>query len=109
MLLPMSLSESVKWLTYHELAEALSIKPDSARSLVKRHKWPRRPGNDGLARVGVPEDYLSAPRSIPEDAPPDDPPDAPEDTPSGVREVIAVLTNHISRLERELEAVRAAY
>src|SRR4051812_18658403 len=98
----MSLSENVKWLTYHDLAEALSIKLDSARSLVKRHKWPRMAGNDGLARIGVPEDYLTAPRSAPEDAPPDDPQDAPEDAPPGVREVIEVLTKHISRLEREL-------
>jgi DNA repair exonuclease SbcCD ATPase subunit len=44
------------WLTYKELAAALEVKVESARRLVQRKRWPRRPGNDGEARIGVPGD-----------------------------------------------------
>ena len=58
------------WLTYDELARALRITPDSARRLAGRNKhWPRKPGNDGRVRIGVPAERL----------PPDSPPDVGED------------------------------
>ena len=48
-----------RWLTYRELAIALRINAASARRLVARNKqWPRRPGNDGLVRIGVPIEKL---------------------------------------------------
>lgn len=42
------------WLTYAEAGQALGMRPDSAKRLSFRRHWPRRTGNDGLARVGVP-------------------------------------------------------
>jgi len=42
------------WLTYAEAGRALGMKPGSVKRLSFRRKWPRRTGNDGLARVGVP-------------------------------------------------------
>jgi class 3 adenylate cyclase len=46
---------NTKWLTYDELAAALRIAAGSARRLVARNKqWPRKPGNDGRVRIGVP-------------------------------------------------------
>jgi hypothetical protein len=93
-----------KWMTYAELADALGIGPDSARNLVRRKRWPRQSGNDGLARVGVPVEYIT------ENAKPDTPADPPIDPPAdGAVDgaiVIAALANHISRLERELENLK---
>jgi hypothetical protein len=42
------------WMTYAELAKSRGISRRSAERLAQRHRWPRRPGNDGTARVGVP-------------------------------------------------------
>ena len=53
---PMSLD--TVWLTYAELAEKLDITGESARNLVRRRGWPRKPGNDGVQRIGVPTEYL---------------------------------------------------
>ncbi len=43
---------AVRWMTYDEIAEALSINRESARQLAIRKRWGRRKGNDGKARVG---------------------------------------------------------
>src|SRR3954453_6209749 len=49
-----------RWLTYAELGQELGISVEAARSLVRRHKWPRRiPNEYGTpARVLVPADRL---------------------------------------------------
>lgn len=46
--------EARTWLTYAEAGRALEMQPGSVKRLSFRKKWPRRTGNDGLARVGVP-------------------------------------------------------
>lgn len=76
--------EPAEWLTYAEMAERLGIAPESARTLAKRRRWPRRAGNDGLARIAVPlsrlnppDDPGSDPRATPPDAPRYAPPVAP--------------------------------
>ena len=46
--------EARTWLTYAEAGRALEMQPGSVKRLSFRRKWPRRTGNDGLARVGVP-------------------------------------------------------
>ena len=46
---------SDRWLTYHELAEALGCSSVAAKSRAKRARWRRQTGNDGLARVLLPE------------------------------------------------------
>ena len=56
------------WLTYQEAAEQLGSTAEAVRYRVLRGKWPRRRGNDGRARVQIPEDAPpvrtpSAPRS----------------------------------------------
>lgn len=93
----------VKWMTYAELAEALGIGGDSARNLVRRKRWGRQAGNDGLARVGVPVEYLAehAPITSPIDAPAEPPVDAPID--GGI---IPILNRHIERLEIEIEKLK---
>ena len=62
------------FLTYAEAAERLGIKPDSVRRRARLRKWPRRTGNDGLVRVGIPPDVIGA------DNPPGPPHGPPPDT-----------------------------
>jgi hypothetical protein len=85
-------------MTYDELATALDKTPDAARQLVKRKRWKRTIGNDGKARITVPDDELQ-PDASPR-CPPDDRPDDRPDT-------VTILTAHIERLETELATVRA--
>jgi hypothetical protein len=87
-------------LTYAELAEALRITPASANKLARRRRWPRVPGNDGKARVSVPEDAL-----VPRDDPPVSPPPSPLDVPP-VSPPDNPVHAEIARLECELAGVR---
>ena len=43
----------VEMLTYADLGERLTISPEAARALVKRHRWPRSRANDGKTLVQV--------------------------------------------------------
>jgi len=102
-----------KWLTYEELAAAFGIGKESARTLVKRKRWARKMGNDGMARIGVPEELIEArivPPVVPQNDPPsepqDDPQDAPRIDPPHIEPVVSVLTQHIDRLEKELAEVK---
>lgn len=58
-----------EWLTYAEAAERLNIKPDSVKRRARARKWPRRTGNDGLARVRI-----ETPEGREEESAPDGPP-----------------------------------
>lgn len=44
---------SVESLTYAELGNRLGASPEAARSLARRLRLPRRPGNDGKVRITV--------------------------------------------------------
>jgi hypothetical protein len=94
---------STKWMSYDELAAAMGINRESARQLAIRKRWGRRKGNDGKARVGVPEDALrpdtgsiTRPATGPSTSP------APSESTSDDTSPIRVLTRHIERLEQEL-------
>src|SRR5215218_4136753 len=94
---------SVKWMSYDELAAAIGINRESARQLAIRKRWGRRKGNDGKARVGVPEEVLRPdprPATGPETGP--SPSESTSVAPSDDRSPIRVLTRHIERLEQEL-------
>ena len=43
----------IECLTYAELGDRLGTSPEAARSLARRLRLPRKPGNDGKARVTV--------------------------------------------------------
>ncbi len=95
-------------MTYAEIAEALGIGGDSARALVRRKRWHRKPGNDGCTRVEVPVEYLneytkregaaSPPASFPAE-----PPASPPAEPPASGEIL----QRLDRLERALEALQA--
>jgi hypothetical protein len=59
-------------MTYDDIAAEFGITRKSAERLVKRKRWMRRNGNDGKARIDVPEEALPA-----------SPPDAPSGEPLG--------------------------
>ena len=95
-------------LTYVELAEALKITPASANKLARRKRWPRVPGNDGKARVSVPDEALVRPDSPPgvsADSPPDSPWDSPPVSPPD--KLIKALEAHVETLKAQLAAAEA--
>lgn len=103
--------EPVTWLTYDELAERLGIERESARTLVKRRRWARRPGNNGKVRIGVPDEALEtrdtpgdSSRDEPGHVPASDPVHPPAPAPDHVPVVVEVLTRHVERLEAQVEA-----
>lgn len=94
-----------RWLSYDEIAAALRITPASARRLVARTKqWPRKAGNDGRARIGIPLERL--PPDNPTDAVPDVRHDASHDAvpdaTHDVRSTIAALEAHVETLKAAL-------
>ena len=94
---------SVKWMSYDELAAAMGINRESARQLAIRKRWGRRKGNDGKARVGVPEDTL---RPDPRPATGPSTSESMSSAPSDVTAAVQVLTRHIERLEQELATAK---
>ena len=95
----------VQSMTYAELAAALGIGADSARNLVRRRRWHRTAGNDGMARIAVPVDYLDRASHDPGSPPADAPADGGADPP--IAELAtSLLIRHISRLETEIETLK---
>lgn len=83
----------IVWLTYDEAATRLGIKADSVRRRAASRKWPRRVGNDGLARIGIPATIIP-------DATPENP-----DNSDAIR--IAVLETETAMLRERLNEMRA--
>ena len=50
--------EATVWLSYHDLADRLGIKPASAKRRAIERKWPKRRGNDGRSLVAVPREII---------------------------------------------------
>lgn len=98
-----------RWLTYDDMAEALNITPDSARRLATRHKWPRRPGNDGRALVAVPEERLERPHEPRAEAEPvEDSADEASEAGRDARALIGYLERRVGELTGELSEARRA-
>lgn len=106
--------DGTRWLTYDALAAALGINPDSARRLVARRRWPKKPGNDGRALIAVPADRLP-PDNLPDapsdrgdiraDTTPDITPVVPPDTPDSPSPV-HILQARVTELESDLRTER---
>jgi hypothetical protein len=52
--LSLAVGDGARRMTYAELADVRGISRASAERLVRRRKWPRQVGNDGVVRVIVP-------------------------------------------------------
>jgi hypothetical protein len=79
---------SGEWLTYRELAAKLGVSVEAARRRALRARWSRQSGNDGKARVLLPEDYEIERRP---DSAPDAPPDAADRVTAAAQATIAAL------------------
>lgn len=53
------MADNLLWLTYDEAAARLDVKKASVQRMARAKKWPRRTGNDGRARIGIPPDRLT--------------------------------------------------
>lgn len=92
------------WLTYDEAAERLQIKPDSVRRRAAARKWARRMGNDGKARVRIPDDAI--PPDVREDVTPARTPDMSEEL-NGARTEIATLRAELAGVRDRLSDTQA--
>jgi hypothetical protein len=48
------------WLTYAQAGDRLGVSPEAVRAKAARKRWRRQIGNDGLARVWLPDDERPA-------------------------------------------------
>jgi hypothetical protein len=95
-----------KWMTYTELGARLGIERLSAKRLAMRHRWPRRAGNDGAARVAVPVSVLDGRlRTKPENTGAGD--SAPGQKLQN-QALIARLRERIASLEGQLSGLKTA-
>lgn len=101
---------STAWHTYQEAADLLGIKPQSVKKRAIRRHWPRMTGNDGLARIQVPDDALpTVPGPIPDDATEDIPGDMSppvDDTAERLRAELAETREALARADGENAANR---
>ena len=80
---------SIESLTYAELAGRLGTSPEAARSLARRLRLPRKPGNDGKVRITIDLDEIQYKP-------------LPARSPGGQRADIDALNARIARLQAEL-------
>src|SRR3954471_16762926 len=96
-------ADRTRSLTYGEMAAALGMTVDSAKNLARRKRWNRHPGNDGLARVSVPEELLlRRPPAEGAVSPPGDGTAAPPAEGGINLAAMAMIERHVARLEGEL-------
>ena len=84
------------WKTYAEAGAALGIKPESVKRRARAKHWPKIVGNDGLARVKIPD--LPHTGEIR--------PDTPEDTPSLASPPNPPLGERLAAAETEIRLLR---
>jgi hypothetical protein len=96
-----------QWLTYAEIAKARGIKRLAAVRLVQRHRWRRQRGNDGFARVLVPDDMLRRDRGDSDSDMADDiADDSDRDTPALLAAIEAAHRGEVEALKGEVAALK---
>ena len=94
------------WLTYAEAAARLGIKPESVKKRAIRRGWARQAGNDGLARIRLPDDLPPGP--VPGPMAPDMTGDAAGDrTGDDTRERLVAAETEIRLLRERLADLTA--
>ena len=106
------------WLTYQEAGDRLGMSPEAVRAKAARKRWRRQIGNDGRARVWLPEDERPrgdrpiTGRSPPERENEHEPVDQPVTMRSSPghravnRALVHALESHIKTLQGDNEALR---
>jgi hypothetical protein len=88
-----------RWLTYGELGRVRGIGRESAVKLAQRKRWRRIPGNDGVARVLVPLDWLTPAKEPSGERSPEASPEHSPELPG----VISALEGAIAVLREQLD------
>lgn len=95
------------WMTYGQLSMARTITRRAAVRLSQRHGWRRTQGNDGLARILVPQEWLKPADRARDVAGDDAPPRASDDAGNVANVVATAIAPLVVRAERaEAEADR---
>jgi hypothetical protein len=94
------------WLTYEQAAERLGVTPEAVRQKAIRGRWQRSRGNDGKARVRLPEGSTDAVRT-PSKRPNANPVRTPSERVSAER-LFKALEDHVETLKRDLAARESA-
>jgi hypothetical protein len=84
---------SDEWLTYEEVAERLHVSVRAARARAFRGRWSKTQGNDGRARVRLPDEAPNPPRITTV---------RPTET-----ALVASLRDHVETLKGDIEALKA--
>jgi hypothetical protein len=90
---------SDEWLTYEEVAKRLAVTPRAARARAFRGRWSKTMGNDGRARVRVPDERPAPARNT--TVRPTDPALA-----DALRGQLATLESHIKTLQADNEVLK---
>jgi hypothetical protein len=93
-----------EWLTYREIGARLGLNVEAVRTRVRRAGWRTQPGNDGRARVLVPDQAFVEPVGHGSDRVKDG-----VNKTGDLSGLVALLTAaeaRISRLEKQVEAER---
>jgi hypothetical protein len=94
------------WLTYTEAGDRLGVSPEAVRAKAARKRWRRQIGNDGLARIMIPDDLPVTARA----REPGQHPVTPRSTPgrkSADAATIKALEAHVETLKAQLVAADA--
>jgi hypothetical protein len=89
----MASDSTPQWLTYAEAAARLGVSSEAVRARVIRGAWRRQVGNDGLARIVIPEGVHT----------PDQQPINGRSTPVRKPTMLEVLREHIATLKTDNE------
>ena len=90
------------WLTYAEAAEKLGTSVEAVRQRAIRGRWQRTAGNDGKARIRLPDGERT-----PSERAPRTPVQPPPSDRTDVERLVAALEAHNETLKGELAGVRA--
>lgn len=96
---------SDEWLTYEQASERLGCTPEAARQKAIRGRWQRTRGNDGKARVRLPDGVRTPSERA--NGKPVRPPSERVSDKAALERLTRALEAHITTLQAEIVAERA--
>lgn len=103
----MSEDKELCFMTYAEAAAVFGVKVESVQRRARNRKWPKKRGNDGLARVGVPSHLLDGAASSEADIRPASLPGLPPVDTDDFRIKYLIFEAENRQLRERLDELRA--